>query len=305
MNYGPIVFLAAFFALVSSWYGFVVKPQFQLGHMMPTNTVPGGVTYPTARPGLAQQGLQVYRANGCYQCHSQQVMQDGAFFEVILRDAGTNLPSMEAAVRHLAPKLAEQPNALENLPKPVLRNVSKEEADRAIKLLNASGGKAAPWVVAAGPDIERGWGKRRSVAEDFLYDSPVMAGGQRIGPDLANVGLRQPDINWHLRHFYAPAAVVKGSVMPPYKFFFEKRKIGRRPNPGALQGAQELGIEPGYELIPKQDAIALAAYMLSLRADAPLYSAPYSVASAPPAQAAQQTNAAPAQGATQPEAAKP
>ena len=30
MKYGPIVFLAAFFALSTSWFGFVLKPQADL-----------------------------------------------------------------------------------------------------------------------------------------------------------------------------------------------------------------------------------------------------------------------------------
>jgi cbb3-type cytochrome oxidase cytochrome c subunit len=282
MRYGPLVFFAAFLALAGSWYGFVVKPAFQLGHMQPTNAVPAGAAYPVARAGLARQGLEVYRANGCYQCHTKQVAQEGAVFEVILRDAGTNPPSMEAAIKHLAPKLASQPDALQGLPKPVLKGVGKDEADRAVKLLNASGGKAAPWVVATGPDMDRGWGKRRSVAEDFLYDDPVMPGAQRAGPDLANVGLRQPDLNWHLRHFYAPTAVVKGSMMPPYRYLFEKRRIGRQPSSNALP-AREIGIEAGYEVVPRPEAVALAAYMISLRADAPLFSAPFSVASGAPA----------------------
>ena len=65
-----------------------------------------------------------------------------------------------------------------------------------------------------GPDIERGWGKRRSVAEDYLFDSPVMLGSRRVGPDLANVGIRQPDANWHLLHLYDPRLEVTGPPCP-------------------------------------------------------------------------------------------
>ena len=41
MNYGPLVFLAAFFALASSWCGFVLTPQLQIGRLQQTNTVGG------------------------------------------------------------------------------------------------------------------------------------------------------------------------------------------------------------------------------------------------------------------------
>ena len=61
-----------------------------------------------------------------------------------------------------------------------------------------------------------------------------MPGSQRVGPDLANVGARLPDANWHLLHLYAPQLQVKGSTMPPYRFLFEKRRIERRPSPEAL-----------------------------------------------------------------------
>src|SRR6267142_2497120 len=90
MNYGPLIFLAAFFALASSWFGFVLTPQMQLGHMQPTNSVPLGNPYPSARPGLARQGLDVYRANGCAYCHSQQVRQSETVCDVVLAEAGTN-----------------------------------------------------------------------------------------------------------------------------------------------------------------------------------------------------------------------
>ena len=33
MNNGPLVFLAAFFALASSWCGFVLAPQLQIGRL--------------------------------------------------------------------------------------------------------------------------------------------------------------------------------------------------------------------------------------------------------------------------------
>ncbi len=41
-----------------------------------------------------------------------------------------------------------------------------------------------------GADFERGWGPRRTVARDYLYDRRVMLGTMRTGPDLANIGAR-------------------------------------------------------------------------------------------------------------------
>jgi hypothetical protein len=68
--------------------------------------------------------------------------------------------------------------------------------------------------------------------------------------------------------------------MPPYCFLFEKRKIETEPSPEALTLPPELAPEPGYEIVPKQAAKALAAYLTSLRADASLFVAPLVAASA-------------------------
>ena len=64
--------------------------------------------------------------------------------------------------------------------------------------------------------------------------------------------------------------------MPSYRFLFQKRKIERGSSPDALV----LPNEPGYELVPTAQAKALTAYLLSLRADAPLFDAPFTVPAA-------------------------
>ena len=319
MNYGPLLFLAAFFALASSWSGFVLAPQLQLGRLQQTNTVgSAATTYPVARPGLAGQGLQVYRANGCAYCHSQQVGQTGTLLEIALTDVGTNQAATMAALLKLAEAPADQPTLLTalpelaaargnasggalltGLPKAFLRSSTRGAANAAVKTLNATSAKAQLWIVPVGPDLARGgwgWGRRRTVAEDFLFDSPAMPGSQRVGPDLANIGERQPDANWHLLHLYAPQAQVKGSTMPPFRFLFEKRRIRFQPSPEALVLPSEMAPPAGYEVVPKPAAKALAAYLVSLRADAPLFCAPLT---APAATAPSSgTNAPAAPGAT-------
>ena len=175
----------------------------------------------------------------------------------------------------------------------MFEGVAKAAADAAAKELAVDGAKAQVWIVPTGPDIARGWGKRRTVAEDLLFDYPVMLGSQRIGPDLADVGARLPDPNFHLLHLYAPRLNVKDSTMPPYRFLFEKRRIERSRSPEALALPPELAPEPGYEIVPTPRAKALVAYLLSLRSDEPLYVAPLTVAAAAP-----ETNAPAAAGTT-------
>jgi cbb3-type cytochrome oxidase cytochrome c subunit len=295
MNCGALIFLGAFFALSSSWYGFVLLPQIQLGRDPQTRIVGTSDPYPQARSGLARQGLEVYRANGCVYCHSQQVGQTATICEVELTDAGTNQAATAAAIAKLNPGFtdAEIRQLPANLPRTILRVTSLDAAEAAVKSLQTAGAKAESRITPLGPDIARGWGRRRTVAEDSLFDWPVQPGAQRIGPDLANIGLRRPDAGWNLRHLYAPRSEVKDSTMPLYRFLFETRKIGSEPAPDALRLAPPFAPVAGYEIVPRPEAKALVAYLLNLRADAPLFDAPLT-----PANTAASPANAPAAGAS-------
>ena len=70
-----------------------------------------------------------------------------------------------------------------------------------------------PRAQGFGPDLARGWG-RATVAADYAYDRPHLLGTMRTGPDLMNIGVRQPSEQWHLGHLYQPRAYVPGSIMP-------------------------------------------------------------------------------------------
>jgi len=65
--------------------------------------------------------------------------------------------------------------------------------------------------------VDSGYG-RGSVAADYALEDPPMLGTQRTGPDLSNVGKRQPSEVWNLIHLYNPRAVVPTSVMPSYPY---------------------------------------------------------------------------------------
>jgi cytochrome c oxidase cbb3-type subunit 2 len=68
-------------------------------------------------------------------------------------------------------------------------------------------------------DMARGWG-RPSVPADYVNDRPPLLGTMRTGPDLFNIGARQPSQDWHLVHLYQPRAVVPGSMLPAYTYLF-------------------------------------------------------------------------------------
>jgi cbb3-type cytochrome oxidase cytochrome c subunit len=263
---GFVIFLAAFAMLFISWTAFVLGPQLQLGGAEQVPVLNSPEVYPHTRPGEANQGLQVYRANGCAACHTEQVQQDGVTCEVVLTSPGKN------------------PSAVSNLLSTLnLRGLDVEEAQAVADKIATVGGKTETHIAAVGPDIARGWGLRHSVAEDFLYDNVVQLGSLRIGPDLAGVGSRLPDANWQLLHLYAPKCVVKDSLMPPFRYLFETRKIGDSPSPDALNLPPGFAPPAGYEVVPKPEAKQLVAYLLNLHADVPLYDAPFTpVVSAKP-----------------------
>ena len=117
----------------------------------------------------------------------------------------------------------------------------------------------------------------------YLYDYPVQLGSLRIGPDLANYGVRGGVVPAALvmKHLYAPQSTMPKSMMPPYRYLFNKRKLAEGEKP--MAGALPPDTEPGYEITPRPDGEALVAFLMSLKADASLAEAP---APAPPVKAA-------------------
>lgn len=111
------------------------------------------------------------------------------------------------------------------------------------------------------PDFERGWG-RASVAADYAYDTPHLLGTMRTGPDLFNIGARQPSDDWHLGHLYQPRAYVPGSIMPSYPYIFEAKNAAEK---GDVVVNLPAGYAPaGKVVIAKQEALDLVKYLKSL-----------------------------------------
>ncbi len=129
----------------------------------------------------------------------------------------------------------------------------------------------------SGADLAHGWGVRRSVAHDYIFERKVMLGTQRIGPDLANAGLRM-DATAVLARLWDPRIVNKldsaHSIMPSYRYLFDVRKTGSAPLAGALTVPTEFAPPAGYEIVPRPAARALAAYMAASRQEPYLFEAP-------------------------------
>ncbi|MEO8936338.1 MAG: cbb3-type cytochrome c oxidase subunit II [Burkholderiaceae bacterium] len=119
-----------------------------------------------------------------------------------------------------------------------------------------------PRDIKQAPDATRGWG-RASVAGDYAYDTPHLLGTMRTGPDLLNIGARQPSGDWHLGHLYQPRAYTPGSIMPSYPFLFEVRQGQAKPGETVVTLPPSLA-KPGEVIVAKPQALALVSYLLSL-----------------------------------------
>jgi cbb3-type cytochrome oxidase cytochrome c subunit len=286
MKTGFSVFLVSFVALGASWFGFVYGPVRQLGDETQTPILQSPDAWPPRPAGDATLGLQVYRACGCAACHTEQVRQTGTLNELTLLSLGVHSAGdFKDFIRSLmvVPELMNESNTIVgNLEKwngatPFVMYSGDDDiaVSTLASKLKAVGVKTDARIVPTGPDIARGWGARQSVAEDFLYDDPVQPGNLRAGPDLAAIGVRDPDVNWQLRHLYAPRSLLKTSTMPPFQFLFEVRKVNGQPSPEALVLPKEFVPADGMEVVPTAEARQLAAYLVSLKANVPLYDAPF------------------------------
>jgi len=119
-----------------------------------------------------------------------------------------------------------------------------------------------PRDIKQAPDAARGWG-RASVAADYAYDTPHLLGTMRTGPDLFNIGARQPSKDWHLGHLYQPRAYTPGSIMPPYQYLFTVRKGPALPGETVITLPPALA-KPGEVVIAKPEALALVDYLIGL-----------------------------------------
>jgi cytochrome c oxidase cbb3-type subunit 2 len=103
---------------------------------------------------------------------------------------------------------------------------------------------------------------RPSAPGDFAYQTPELLGSERTGPDLTNIGVRQPSEAWQYIHLYNPRAVVPESVMPAFDWMF--RVVDKAAGATVIALPKAFAPSRGV-VVPTPDAQALLAYLLSLR----------------------------------------
>jgi cytochrome c oxidase cbb3-type subunit 2 len=104
---------------------------------------------------------------------------------------------------------------------------------------------------------------RPSAAGDFKYQTPELLGSERTGPDLTNIGMRQPSSVWQYIHLYNPRAVVPESIMPSFAWLFDvvdqaPAGVTAVPLPKAYGPARGV-------VVPTPGAKALIAYLAALK----------------------------------------
>lgn len=138
---------------------------------------------------------------------------------------------------------------------------------------------------------------RPSAPGDFAYQTPELLGSERTGPDLTNIGIRQPSPVWQYMHLFEPRSVVPQSIMPAFPWLF--RVVDQAPAGEAAVPVPKPFAPAHGVVIPTASAKALLAYLLSLKQ--PKLSEQAGVPGvATPAPASSPAQAAPAPVTTQP-----
>lgn len=121
-------------------------------------------------------------------------------------------------------------------------------------------------------DEDKVWGNRPSLSADyagnkridFWRNTATLMGTERTGPDLTNIGERQPSEDWHLLHLYQPRAVVKQSVMPAYQWLFREKDFLDKGDV-EVKVPQEFLKHQFKKIVATKEALQLVAYLKSLK----------------------------------------
>lgn len=160
-------------------------------------------------------------------------------------------------------------NQRNNAPLPGAQKLTAQEL-RGKSIYIANGCVACHTQQVRNVDMDKVWGSRPSIAADFAVDhrtdvwrnTATLMGTERTGPDLTNIGARQPSVDWQLLHLYQPRAVVKESIMPAYQWMFKyKAKPGK--NDKVVNVPDQFMRGRKGKMVARQEALDLVAYLLS------------------------------------------
>ncbi len=162
-------------------------------------------------------------------------------------------------------------NQIRNAPLPNAEEMS-EAATKGKALYIANGCVACHTQQVRSVEMDKMWGSRPSIAADYANikrqdiwrNTATLMGTERTGPDLTNIGNRQPSVEWNLLHLFNPRAVVSASIMPAYSWMFEYKE-----NPGlndVVVAVPEAFLRhKNHKVVAKEEALQLVAYLQSLK----------------------------------------
>lgn len=121
-------------------------------------------------------------------------------------------------------------------------------------------------------DMDKTWGSRPGIAADyadmkrtdFWRNTATLMGTERTGPDLTNIGSRQPSLAWNLLHLYQPRAVVQTSIMPAYPWLFTT-KLKLDKDDVEVVVPEEFRKGKAGKIVATKEALQLVAYLQSLK----------------------------------------
>ena len=290
------LFLGLFGTFMFSWLGLTVVPNAQIGGLEPQSLEEDTDIYPMPLSGMAERGRQIFAANGCTYCHSRWVRADYA---------GSDL-DRKWGVRRSAPRdyVFERPVLLGKMRTgPDLSNVGQrapledENAAPAVSPSPATAGSpAAPPAPAAGASPAAGQpaaspagavaqnqpaGGAASPSASPAAASPAAAGSPAATAQAPSAASSLGSENrpneapmysaaWHHKHLYSPRSITIDSIMPAYRFLYEKRPITGQPSADALKLTGRDAPAEGWEIVPTYDAKCLVAFLISSNQSHPL-----------------------------------
>lgn len=257
------LFIGLFGTFTFSWIGLTVVPNLQIGALNPQADEEGTDIYPMPQSGMVDRGRQVYVANGCVYCHSQQVRPDYDSADIdrkwgqrrsAPRDYVFDRP-VQLGKERMGPDLSnigKRSSAEEgNSPAP---GGSPAASPAQSPTANASPPSSAPQQAAASP---------AQTAAAAAAASPSAAASASPNPSGETAMYSEA---WHHKHLYAPRSMgpdTEDSNMPAYQFLYEKRRMSGEASADALHLTGADAPPAGWEIVPTYDAKCLVAYLMS------------------------------------------
>ena len=288
------LFLGIFGTFTFSWLGLTVVPNLQIGALNPQMDEEGTDIYPAPKSGMAEHGRQVYAANGCIYCHSQQVRPDYLYVDI----------DRKWGARRSAPRdyIFDRPVLLgKERMGPDLANIGKRgpgEEEKPAAAPGANTPAASPAAAQSPPPPNAGpakaptGGAAPQPANAPTQSSPAAGQSAASNPSPSPSASPNPEglppaysEMWHYLHLYSPRSIApenRDSTMPAFKFLFETQRTEGERSADALP-LKDKEAPSGYEVVPTYDAKCLVAYLMSLDQSHPLKEVKSAAAPAPAA----------------------